>query len=46
MLKSLRVKIVRLLLATAVAAVLIGTPVTPPAYAGDCGTSGSHNCGG
>lgn len=46
MLKSLRAKLVRLLLATAVAVILIGTPSVLPAYAGDCATSGSHNCGG
>jgi hypothetical protein len=46
MLKSLRAKIVRLLLATAVAIILIGSPSVIPAYAGDCGTGGSHNTGG
>jgi hypothetical protein len=46
MLKAVRRKIVRLLLATAVAIILIGPPSVTPAYAGSCGTSGSHNCGG
>jgi hypothetical protein len=46
MLKSLRARFIRLLLATAVAAILIGSPSAIPVYAGDCGTGGSHNTGG
>jgi hypothetical protein len=46
MLKSFRTKIVRLLLATAVAVILIGSPSVMPAYAGGSGTGGSHNTGG
>lgn len=43
---KIRTLAVRILLATAIAAILIGAPSTPAAYAGDCATSGSHNCGG
>lgn len=46
MLKSLRAKLARLFLATAVAVMLIGNPSVMPAYAGDSGTGGSHNTGG
>lgn len=43
MLKSLRIKIVRLLLATAVLTILIAPPAALPAYAA-CATSASDNC--
>lgn len=46
MLKSLRARFVRLLLATAVAVILIGSPSVMPAHAGGSGTGGSHNTGG
>lgn len=46
MLKSARRKIVRFLLVTAVAVILIGSPSVTPTYAGGSGTGGSHNTGG
>jgi hypothetical protein len=46
MLKSLHTKLVRLLLVAAAAVILLGSPSVTPAYAGDCGTGGSHNTGG
>lgn len=46
MLKSLRAKLARLLLATAVAVMLIGSPSVMPAYASGSGSGGSHNTGG
>jgi hypothetical protein len=46
MLKSLRAKLARLLLATAVAVMLIGSPSVMPAHTSGSGAGGSHNTGG